>query len=577
METKHSSLFRSSAFDKKILKTDLETIHIFYKNEGYLKAAVSNYQLKKDTLKKKVEIFIEINEGPLYKIKKIDFIGNKNLDLPFLLKNIPIVTDKAFNILSLERTKIDIISLYHQKGFLDVQVRFTYEPLKREEDIAVNFLIEEKTRYKIGAIRIEGLVKTKEYIVKREFRFKKGEYYSISNLLETQKYLYRTGLFYSVNIKNTAAVDGDSTKRDLLVKLKESEPGEFNVSLGYGSIEKIRLTSSVSYMNFFGRSYRGTILGRISNLEKRLETTLTDPWIFGIPVETSVGFEVASENQPSYDLLYYNYKLNFLKEFSYKFKNSILLEHGTGKYTDIKLDVLDEANRDSIDISDSLLVILLQNFNYNIDRSSIKFSLSRDQRDNIFNPKKGNYLESSIQYIGGKANLLFFETYKSVIKNKILKLSINYRDYFSITKSGLLASSLDFGIMSFFDSSDLIFLLSDLFYAGGPNSLRGFGYREVGPKDKNGIARGGKLKIVWNVIEYRQKILNFLDGALFIDAGNVWNNVDDFNWNDIRFNYGLGVRLDSPIGLIRFDYALNPFPQEHEAGYQFWFGIGQAF
>ncbi len=577
MKTKKSSAFRLSGFDKKILRNDLKKIQLFYQNEGYLKAEVNDYTIKIDSAKAKVNIVIKVYEGPLYKIKKIKFAGNVHIDSVYLLKHLLISNGSTFNVFSLERAKIEIVKLYRQHGYLNAVVNLTYTKRENEEEFIVKYHIKEGIRYKIGNIRIEGLDKTKEKIVRREFRFKTGDYYSPAELLETQKYLYRTGLFYSINIKHQPSGDGDSTKKDIIFKLKESEPGIFDVSLGYGSVEKIRLSSSISYMNFFGEAYRARMLGRISSLEKRLETTFTDPWLLGVRVEGSLGFELSEENQPSYSLLFYNLKTNLLKEFSLNFKSSLMFEYGSGKYTDIKLDFFDNIDRDSITVSDSLIYIILNNLNYKIDRSSLKLSLYRDYRDNIFNPWKGYYIDAGIQYIYGNAHLTFFNTYKSMLTNKILKFEGNYRYYFAFNKRAMLATSFLFGIMDFFDSSDINFLLSDLFYTGGPNSLRGFGYQKVGPRDKQGIPTGGRLKVVWNVLEYRHKVFNFLYADIFFDAGNVWAHHYNFHWQDIRFDYGFGIRLDSPIGLVRFDFALNPFPRQNEEKYHFWFGIGQAF
>jgi outer membrane protein insertion porin family len=577
MQTKRSLIFRPSTFNKNVLKHDLNRIQNFYQSEGYLKAVIENYRIKIDSLNSEISLIITINENELYTIGEIFFIGNEHLDDNFLRRSLPISRGDAFKNLSIERAKIELTTLYQEKGFSDVQIFVRYDSTEIPTELSLSFRINEGTHYKIGKIIVKGLVKTKKDIVTRELRFKSGEDYSPQKIIESQKYLYRTGLFYSINIKDTLAANGDSTKKDIIFSLEEAEAGEFEVGLGYGSVEKMRLTSSISYINFFGRSYRGKILGRLSFLEHRLETTLTDPWFFGFPVEAALGFEIARDNQPSYDLFYYNSKVNFLKEFDLKSRTTLLFEYGNGKYTDIKLDFYDNIDFDSLGIADSVLIDLLKNLNYNIDRNGVKWSVYRDYRDNIFDPRKGNYLDASIQYIYGKANLTFYKKYNKTLINHVLKFTANYRYYWSVSENGVLASSFDFGIMDFFNSSKINFLLSDLFYAGGPNSLRGFGYREIGPKDLNGIAIGGKLKVVWNALEYRYKFLTFLDGAFFIDVGNIWSSYKDFNLKDIRLDYGTGLRVSSPIGLVRFDFALNPFPQGDEAKYQFWFGIGQAF
>jgi len=85
------------------------------------------------------------------------------------------------------------------------------------------------------------------------------------------------------------------------------------------------------------------------------------------------------------------------------------------------------------------------------------------------------------------------------------------------------------------------------------------------------------LKFVWNVLEVRRRLYKFIDGLVFLEAGNVWENPGDFHLNDLRSDAGLGIRIITPIGLLRFDYGINLAPRGNESGGQFYFGLGQAF
>jgi translocation and assembly module TamA len=80
--------------------------------------------------------------------------------------------------------------------------------------------------------------------------------------------------------------------------------------------------------------------------------------------------------------------------------------------------------------------------------------------------------------------------------------------------------------------SDKEIPLNERFYTGGPTSLRGFGYQLVGPLASEGEPKGGKFKIVWNVLEFRRSIYKIIGGAVFVDAGNIWTDIESVcSWN----------------------------------------------
>ncbi|MEJ2052207.1 MAG: BamA/TamA family outer membrane protein, partial [Calditrichota bacterium] len=148
--------------------------------------------------------------------------------------------------------------------------------------------------------------------------------------------------------------------------------------------------------------------------------------------------------------------------------------------------------------------------------------------------------------------------------------------FYPATRSTVLAMALSAGWISAPGGINAI-PLNERFYTGGPNELRAFGYQEVGPLDQNGIPLGGNIKLVWNVFEVRQTIYKMFGMALFGELGNIYLSPGEIKFSNLRQSLGTGLRVNSPVGLLRLDYAFNLSPRKGEPGTQLYFSVGQAF
>jgi translocation and assembly module TamA len=148
--------------------------------------------------------------------------------------------------------------------------------------------------------------------------------------------------------------------------------------------------------------------------------------------------------------------------------------------------------------------------------------------------------------------------------------------FFELNNKTVLASALEIGWIRHLASFEEI-PLSERFYAGGSNSIRGFEYQMIGPLDQENNPVGGKIKIVCNVLEIRRTVYKIIGVVLFIDAGNIWSTPTDFKLENFRISSGLGLRLSSPIGILRLDYGINMDKRGDEPRDVIHFSMGHTF
>ncbi|MGA9292104.1 MAG: BamA/TamA family outer membrane protein [Ignavibacteriaceae bacterium] len=169
--------------------------------------------------------------------------------------------------------------------------------------------------YSINDIKIEGLQKVKPGIVLRELDFSKNQFINYELFVKTQRNLYHTNLFKSVIISPEPTADSAESRKNVLIKLAEDNQGVYDLAVGYGTIEKFRVSSEVSYKNFLGMGYHSKLAGKISSIEKNVEPSITDPWIFGIPWNLGLVGKLGKKKEPSYSFNYFGGEINFFKEF----------------------------------------------------------------------------------------------------------------------------------------------------------------------------------------------------------------------------------------------------------------------
>lgn len=546
MLTRPSGFLSRSHYYPHIFEDDLKSLLLFYQQNGYLEAEIADTQVTVDTTKGEVDIRIGISEGEPTTIEGVSIFGNTTFGDSLLLRKIKIKAGDPFKPAKIQDASLSVLTLYADNGYLEAEmkpdIRINYETHRA----LVDFGLEEKNQFSVADIRLEGAQRTKPHVIRRELLFRQGEVIKYSRLLESQRRLYLTGLFQSVFVRPQPATSGDSDKKDILVELKENESLEFNVAAGYGSVEKVRGRIEVFNSNLMGTALKAGLTLRASFIGRAAEASFTEPWTLGVPWKTDLNLLAEYLEEPGFDIFRKVGRLAVGRTFGKRSTASVAYRYEDAELSDVQVEAVPHELKTNL--------------------RTLTLSVIYDTRDNLFNSTRGLYAEGRNELAG--SFLSGTDTFVRLIGR------IKY--FYRWKNSTILATSLEAGWMDVFGRSKDI-PLSERFYAGGPSSIRGFGYRLVGPLDPDGDPIGGRFQLVWNLMEIRQSIYKMIGGALFADVGNVWLSAEEFRLKDIRTSAGVGLRVNTPIGIVRLDYGINLQPEKGEPKERIYFSMGQAF
>ncbi|MFZ0389448.1 MAG: outer membrane protein assembly factor BamA [Calditrichia bacterium] len=546
MVSRPSSFFRNSYYREEVLRQDLDGIVTFYNNQGYLQAEITGHEVQKDTSENEVRIHISLKEGAVTHLESISILGNEFYSDSLLRKKINLKPGDPLLRNEINSATVEMIRMYANKGFLDAVVKPDIKINDSTHLALVDYMIEENTQYTIDEIIIKGLDKTDRNVVTRELKFDSGDLVNYSELLQSQQNLYETGLFRSVYINPDTAANEDADTKDIIVEIEENLPAEFSISVGYATIEKLRGTLEIYHNNLMGTARKAGLQTQASFINRQIRASFTEPWTFGTRFKTDINAKWEYQEEPGYKVRRYGGNISVGREFLKNSNVALSYRIENVKLTDIKL----------------------QNIPRDLERNdlrTIKLDMVYDTRNDLFNATEGFFANLSNEVSG-----TFLSSTVSFFRS-----TLDLKYFWPLRKSTILASALTLGWMDAHNGLRDI-PLNERFYTGGPNSVRGFNYQEVGSLDESGYPIGGKIKSVYN-LEIRQTIYKMVGAVAFADVGNVWETPRYANPGDYRYAVGVGARVNTPIGLLRLDWGFNIFPQPDEPRNKLYFGMGQAF
>lgn len=557
MKTKERDIFtwvtKSGRIDREQVEDDLQAIVKHYRNYGYLRARITNVDYKgspNTTGRQRIYMNVTVDEGPRYEVNDVTF-GPLHVYTPQeLQQGLSLLKGDIYSLQKVS-DDVDMIRQYYgAKGYADADVRPDIDEVGVLPDgthlINIRYDVEEGGRYCVGRINVRGNSKTKQHVILRELPLKPGEYLNSVDLETAKKRLENLNYFDSVEVsQGMTTVDG---YRDINITVHEKMTGNLTFGVAFSTVENVYLYATATQSNFnlggfWGQSFVGggqrlTVSGKLGTEYQSASIFLLEPWF--LDRKLALGNEIYY-TQSSYMSDYYEQK---------NFGWSVYLRKALSDLVSAKLEY--RLERYNIDPDgDAPIFFREQEGDYN--RSHISFSLEYDSRDAQITPRKGGNLEGHVGYDGPGSTV---NTSSAGISGSYFYNSF-WDSIWSVEFGAETIHSLD---------SDKEVPIFERCYLGGPNNLRGFKYRDVGmldPKIAGDETMGGNSS-AYTQFELTLPVIESIRFAMFVDAGFVHRRSMDFDGSDIAADYGIGLRINLPMGPIAVDYAI-PFEDGNAA------------
>ena len=620
---------KDDQYSREKLSGDLEKIRSYYQDRGYIDANVESTQVSISPDKKHIYITANILEGEQYTVEKIQVTGDLVIEEATLRRLIMTQDNDIFSRKKMEQSVENITAILSNIGYAFANVNPIPQIDRENRLVTINYFVDPGKRVYVRQITFVGNSGTKDEVLRREMRQFEGGWFSQAAIDRSRIRLQRLTYFESVNIE-PPAVPGTDDQIDVIVTITERAAGSFSVGLGYSQVQGLIGSLSIQQDNFLGSGKRVGASLSYSKIIKSFSLSYDNPYWTEDGVSRGFYLRYQEFNQQGANISTFTSTeaaagMNFglpLTEVDY-------VRAGLGlRQTDLNIgsfvrevqfrDPDDPENILCNDINqngicpesyfiprpfDPLSTSLDHNGDGQLDDEEREFrtfdltaSWSRDTRNHFLNPTRGSSqrlgLEASIPGSTRQFYKLYYRAAKYIPIWAGLVFSMHgdlgwgdsYDDYDKTSLAEPIDSDLPDGVEPLCLEAEVTSLDAGLpfyehFYGGGVRDIRGFEDNTLGPKDGPVSCRavGGDLKVSGGLELAIPTPFTKGGGsriALFVDVGNVYENLSTFDANLFRASAGISVTWQAPIGPIIMNYAwpLREFEGDRTESLQFSFG-----
>jgi len=540
-------------FSEEVLKEDLQDLKTFYQREGFLEAELAPSRLDVDRDGRTVQITIRVEEGsPVFVDTVLVSLGDESEAVgDSLLRTVKaelsLQPGSRFRDEDLQADQAIIIGLFAENAHPYVTAEPSLEVSGKEHRVTISWAIDPGRPARFGEVRIQGNERFPAEMLSKRVAIDPGTPFRESLLRESERELYGLTLFRTVTTKPLyEAASGDSIPVEITVQ--EAPPLRAHFAVGYGREERFRFGVNLTW--------RG-VLRSSSRLEIDLKRSEIEPYnISGRFVQPDFLFRhltfvaypfIRRENEPSYKADRRGIRLS--------------LEHPLVSHLDGVISYTIEAIK--LDTATVSVITREQDILESYIKSAYTLGLLYNTSLPPFNPERGINI-TLYHTVSGHG---FGSPYQF---NRTL---LDVRQYEGLTEALVLAWRLKAGLLISQETNQFV-PVEERFYSGGSTSVRGWSRFELGPRDASGIPIGGN-SLLEGSLELRFPIWSILSGVAFTDFGNVWRSSLTYKIDELRFAAGVGLRVGTPVGPIRLDYARQLGSGEDLT--QFFFSFGHAF
>ncbi|MBQ5624569.1 MAG: BamA/TamA family outer membrane protein [Phascolarctobacterium sp.] len=502
-----------------------------------------------------VQVVYHVLENPTY--SKLNLVGNTVIDKQKVNALFNLEEGSVVNLKDINRRVLKLEEEFRQAGYILARVTDVH----MDQDGTLNLTVNEGI---VEDFKVKGNVKTKDYVITREMRLKKGQPFNAKDARRSMQRIYNLGYFEDVNVKLNPGKEPNSVEVE--VSVVEMNTGTFGIGAGYSSADGFVGMISIGDKNFRGIGDAINIRWEFGGEDnKNYDFSYTRPWLDDKETRATINLyditnEYADYNIDGDEIARYDKKRRGQElTLSRRAEGEFISNYITIKNRD---DIYEgEADGYEKDPDQYYEPQFNDNKRYWEDyypadykeRRKENFGVTRsitlgrvlDSRDNVYDPHEGKRISYSIEHAGFMGGDFDFT-----------KFTADYRYYYRAGGEAVWALNLGAGY------ADGDMPLSQRFSMGGSDTLRGY---------EDDQFRGNSM--VKATLEYRFPIVKKVQGVLFTDNGYAWDKrfQDDFDFGLIKNSFGVGLRINSPLGPVKLDYGYG------DEGGKFHFSFGGQF
>jgi len=529
------------------MNNDVERIKEVLLNKGYLNAQAGLPTVELSDDKKWFVVTYAVMEGEPFTIGEIGYRGNVVFEEPELREGLKMKEGEIFQRQKIRDEITRLNDLYGSRGYAFADVTPSVTPNTEERTASIILTIKEGEMMRIRQININGNEKTKDNVIRREIRVDEQDVIDTPSLKRSFQRLNNLNFFETVEIL-PAQVGPD--KVDLNVRVKEKPTGQFSIGGGFSTLDKLVAIADITEGNLGGNGWMGRIRGQLGQQRSLGLITFRNPYL--------------NDSLTSMQLDLYSSQTNYVTYFEKKKGASITFGRWLSEYVTGSVSLFAEELDYSNPTADAPELVLTQLGKQST--TGFRTSLSRDTRDYYLDPRTGwraaVYFDLGTPYLGGSNNF--------------------YKYTLDVVKYTPLPADTRFSIRARYGVADGLhgkpIPLTERYFVGGINTMRGFVFGRAGPVTASGSLLGAASELIFNndfifTISSDAK----LNGVLFFDYGKGFDDGQTVTFRDLRKTAGLEGRWISPFGPLRAAYGINLDPNPGERKGVFEFTIGSLF
>lgn len=533
------------------LANDVERIKEILLNKGYLNAQVGSPTVELTEDKKWFIVTYNVVEGEPFTVSEVGFRGYTVFEEEELREKLKIKNGEIFQRAKIRDEITRITDMYGSKGYAFADVVPNVNPNNEERTASLILSIKEGEMMRIRQINITGNDKTRDNVIRREIRVDEQDVIDTPSLKRSFQRLTNLNFFETVEILPSQV---ETDKVDLNVKVKEKPTGQFSIGGGFSTLDKLVAIADITEGNLGGNGYMGRIRGQLGQQRSLGLITLRNPYL--------------NDSLTSAQLDIYRSMTNYISYFEEKTGGSVTFGRWLSEYVTGSVSVVAEQLRfkdPQPGLCPDLLPLICRQLGSQTT-TGFRTTLFRDTRDYYLDPRSGMRIGGGFDYgtpyLGGTNN--FYKYYVDISKYTPLPLDTRF------------AARVRYGVTEGIDGKQIP--LTERFFVGGINTMRGFAFGKAGPVVPNLYTIiGASKELIFN-FDYIFTISSEakLNGVIFFDYGKGFDDNEKISLN-LRKAAGIEGRWISPFGPLRVAYGLNLEPKTGERTGVFEFTIGSLF